>query len=346
MFDVLTECGFEVVLIGEHFDDVTLAKGRTMTVDEAIKWHDFAILIYHHSIIWEKGETLLRLSPSRLLMKYHNITPADFFADYSPNYWSMCATGREQTARLVALFDRPHRFMADSIFNATELVEAGANPERITIVPPFTHVNTMMSDHAARPLPAVPYTVLFVGRIAPNKGHMILINTIHAYLLTIGPGIKLRIVGGQDENLLGYRERIVNHAAELGVLDHIEFLEQVSPETLRGLFADSSLFLCTSEHEGFCVPIIEAQASGLPVVSVNSTAIGETAGLGQILLDPPRSFQDYAFFARMIHDVCTNERLRRNVIAKGRRNVLSRFTKPVTADLFINALAPVFEELA
>jgi glycosyltransferase involved in cell wall biosynthesis len=342
MYDILVESGFSVDLIGEYFESSIPSSCRKLTVEEAIEENDLDLLIYHHSIFWKKGETLLRSIRARRVMKYHNITPAEFFQGYSDFYEGQCRDGRDQTRRLIELFDAGDAFMADSAYNAAELLENGA--AAVSVVPPFT----MVADFAAaEPLtPEPPYTALFVGRLSPNKGHFDLLHVIAAYVAQFDREIRLMMVGGFDDNLDGYRFQVLDWIEKLGISDVVEMRDKVEATTLRELFRTSSAFLCMSEHEGFCVPIIEAQASGLPVVSVGSTALRDTIGSGQIVVDAPQSAADYLYIARLLRAACTNPQLRRQVIAAGYRNLVSRFTPPAVADRFVGALAPVLAGLA
>ena len=341
MYDVLVDSGFSVDLIGEYFDSSIPSSCRKLTVEEAIQEDDLDLLIYHHSIFWKKGEMLLRSVRARRVMKYHNITPAEFFRGYSDFYEEQCREGREQTRRLIGMFGRGDAFMADSAYNAAELIENGAT--EVNVVPPFT----MVADFAAaEPIdPKPPYKVLFVGRLSPNKGHFDLLHVAAAYVAQFDRDIRLTVVGGFDENLDSYRFQILDWIEKLGLEDIVELYDKVDATLLRSMFRDSSAFLCMSEHEGFCVPVIEAQASGLPVVSVGSTALRDTIGTGQIVVEAPQDAADYLYIARLLRAACTTPQLRRQLAAAGYRNLVSRFTPPTVADRFVGALAPVLAGL-
>jgi glycosyltransferase involved in cell wall biosynthesis len=340
MHDVLIECGLSVSLVGDHFSEATLARADTIPMDQAPDAKPPDCLIYHHSIYWEKGEELLRWRPVPRLMKYHNITPAKFYEEYSPDYTMLCADGRKQTQRLVSMFRQGDRFAADSEYNAAELRRAGA--ELPVVVPPFTHVAHFLRARAET-MPEPPYSLLFVGRMAPHKGHFDLLSVVAAYVSAFGPAITLTIVGGLDDLLKGYGAHIRHQIRELGIDNQVTILPGADDETLRRMFADTDVFLCMSQHEGFCVPVIEAQASGVPVVSTNATALAETIGPGQLVIDPPREKADFALIARLIHRVCIDAALRRQVITAGHRNVLTRFTPTAVAERFMESLAPLLE---
>ena len=339
MASVLAEGGFRVVLIGDHFGPDLPKELEQLSVAEAVSRRDVDVLVYHHSILWQDGETLLRGLGARRLLRYHNVTPPAFFADYSGHYAELCTAGRAQTARLVKLLGRTDRFCADSAYNAAELQEAGAR--EVLISPPFTPV--VARPMPRRSLPKPPYQALFIGRIAPNKGHFDLINVMAAYVARFGPGIRLVVVGGSDDHLIGYRYLLEAQIDQLGLRGVVTLQAPVDHATLEALFEDSSVFLCTSHHEGFCVPVIEAQALGLPVVSVDTTALGETIGAGQLVVPAPHAREDYLYIARLIHAACTDPMLRQSVIQAGYRNLLTRFNAAEVADRFMAALVPLLE---
>ena len=342
MYDVLVECGFDVTLLADLFDKETKTRARTVLIKDMTEADVPAILIYHHSIHWKRGEALLRDMPSARLLKYHNVTPPEFFEDYSPDTMVACAAGRKQTARLIRMFGEGDQFSADSSYNAAELIAAGAG--EACVAPPFTNVARFLR-RSAQPLQP-PFKILFVGRMAPHKGHFDLLTIIAAYVAAFGPAIRLTMVGGLDDMLEDYGVHLRQQIGALGIQDQVTVLESVDDAALRALYAEANVFLCMSEHEGFCVPVIEAQAAGIPVVSSNATALGETIGPGQIVVDPPKTKTDYAVIAHLIHAICTDAALRAQVVASGHRNVISRFSPPVVADLFMDALAPLLERLA
>jgi glycosyltransferase involved in cell wall biosynthesis len=342
MASVLDESGFAVCLVADNFGAGLPDGYETLSAEEAAAHQDLDLLIYHHSIFWPAGETLLRAVAAPRLLKYHNVTPPDFFAAYSSHYVDLCADGRAQTRRLVKLFGRDDGFAADSAHNAAELVADGARD--VAVVPPFTMVAARCNDRAA--LPAAPYRILFVGRLVPNKGHLAMLDTIAAYVAAHGPGIRLQIVGGGDEALSLYRDHLDDQVKRLDIGRQVELLGGVDTERLQDLFAAAGVYLCLSEHEGFCVPVIEAQAAGLPVVACDTAALGETIGPDQLVVPPPQSRADYLHVARLVHAACTDPMLRQAVVRAGYRNVLGRFTRPRIADRFMATLLPMLERLA
>ena len=78
------------------------------------------IVIYHHSVYWENGERMLENARARVIIRYHNITPPEFFAPYASGHYAQCVRGRAQTERLQKKF--PDSFwLCDSEYNASEI---------------------------------------------------------------------------------------------------------------------------------------------------------------------------------------------------------------------------------
>jgi hypothetical protein len=95
-----------------------------------------SLLIYHHSQYWVVGERLVHEAICPILFRYHNITPAHFFASYSPRYSAICAEGRALTQRFFAM-GKKHVWLADSIYNRNDLVQSGADQAALFVAAPF-----------------------------------------------------------------------------------------------------------------------------------------------------------------------------------------------------------------
>ena len=131
-------------------------------------------------------------------MKYHNITPSEFFENYDNLGFVATKDGVHQTVRFIHSYPFVH-YMAASSFNAKELTELGVPPENVSVIEPLQRLGevetTELSLDLSRVLDNGKINVLFVGRVVPNKGHKHLIRTIRAYVDMYGPEIQLNIVG-------------------------------------------------------------------------------------------------------------------------------------------------------
>ncbi|MDQ6764546.1 MAG: glycosyltransferase, partial [Verrucomicrobiota bacterium] len=118
----------------------------------------------------------------------------------------------------------------------------------------------------------------------------------------------------------------------------VEIRPHCSNAELAELFRTSNFFVCFSEHEGFCVPLIEAQAVGLPVLGAEVAAVAETVGPGQFFDALPQGDDDYATYAAVISRLADDDDLREEITQRGERNVRERFADEPIENSFSAAL--------
>lgn len=339
MRDSLAAVGFEPTILCDYVKGIDHENIRTDFDLKEI--NDYGVLIYHHSIFWEKGAAMVDRYNGTLVLKHHNITPPHFFEAYSERYGDLCTKGVELTRRFANL-KKKHYWWADSEYDRSDLIDAGEKPDRIIVLPPFNKIDAILDNpNVAEFESEGPFYGLFIGRMAPNKGHANLLRILHSYRMHFPNNFIIRLVGSWDPELARYRAELETLMEDLGLDDCVEFFPQVSQDDLVKLLRTSHVYLCTSYHEGFCIPLIEAQASGLPMVVMNSTAVKETAGEGQLVAPEPITDADYLFYARLLHEVFTNGDLRQTIVRKGYQNVTTRFTKELIENKFLEILFPL-----
>lgn len=288
MKDCLERAGYAVTVGAQYvhsdYRKSVLALSTETTLDAG---SPDDVLIYHHAIDWELGEKILARSRRQLVLKYHNLTPAHFYAGYSESYRIACERGRAASVRLAAI---PGAWLwGDSRYNVNEFLVLGAEPRRTRIVPPFHHIEDLVDS----PLDAVVTgafrsmgpNVLFVGAFRPNKGHAKALEVFAALLQKTGRPGYLLLVGSLDPALSQYVEDILDYSRRLGVDEFVHFATSVNSMQLRAFYYVADVFLCVSEHEGFCVPLAEAMALRVPIVAWREAAVGETLGEAGIGFD-------------------------------------------------------------
>jgi glycosyltransferase involved in cell wall biosynthesis len=280
MYRLLRSVGYEVrILAAEYHKSYTnIATPLQLDVDYWKSPND--ILIYHHAIGWPLGEAVLARTRNRIVIKYHNITPARFFKDHAPHYYNACTEGELATGRLVRI--SPATFWGDSQFNAEELIKLGASRECCRWIPPCHLVedlsNTAMDEQILGTYRDGHTNILFVGGMKPNKGHLDALRAYAAYRIVYGGRARLIFAGSFDPSLSSYVEQVQDLSRRLRIEADVVFERSVSSAQLRALYYVSDVFLCVSEHEGFCVPLIEAMAFRVPILAWAQTAVGETLG--------------------------------------------------------------------
>lgn len=294
-------------------------------------------VIYHHSVYWEHGFEKLQQAKCKIIIRYHNITPESFFEPYNKLHYNQCKKGIAQTVLLQKTF--PNAFwLSDSVRNRQDLTLV--KDEKVKICPPFNNTEewakTVPDEAILKQLiESDTLNVLFVGRIAPNKGHKYLLDVIRTYSILYDKKIKLRIIGKFDLLLNLYNGEIRDTIKDYHLNNMIEFVGEINDSTLMAYYLGSDAFLCCSDHEGYCVPIIEAQYFGLPIVAKQEPAVHETMGDNQLEFDNSKSL---AVALRKIKD---DERASDYLIQKGRNNFESRFSHTVIEELFAQEIKQI-----
>lgn len=300
-----------------------------------------SILLYHHSIFWEQGEEILKKAKGKIVFRYHNITPESFFQSYSPFYAAQCRRGREQTKRLIEAYPDAY-WLSDSRYNTLDL--RGVKQEHLGICAPFHKVEQFLKTKPEESMlkgmiEDKKINLLFVGRVSPNKGHLFLLEIMRVFILNYHNNIKLRIVGKFDSGLQSYQELLFQKIRQYRLGHYIEFIGEITDASLSSYYLGSDLFVCASEHEGFCVPILEAQSLGLPILALKSSAVPDTGGRGQVLLD-----KQAKEFAAAIHVLMDQEEYYHSMQKCGTDNFHKRFTMEQIKHTFEQEIAKITGE--
>lgn len=277
------------------------------------------VLLYHHSIYWKMGLNILAKARGTVLIKYHNITPPLYFFGYDDHTGILVEKGIRQTRDIVAL-GAAQGYMACSRFSGKDLLDLGVPASMLSIVPPFHQVDQLnaleVKPSLERSLTEDANLKLFyVGRIFPHKGIHHLLGTVLEYTRRYGDGITLNIAGSirHDSH---YIDDLRQYMRAKGIGAQVKFLGRISAEELKTYFTCSDALLFMSEHEGFGVPILEAQNMGLPIVALGRGATTEIIGKDQVVFED----LDYGACAAALKVIRDNPSHREFLIAKGHDN--------------------------
>ncbi len=291
------------------------------------------VTIFHHSTNWGEILDLILKSNCTLFFRYHNVTPPEFFAPYHKGYHRATTEGRELTSALVKSKKFNH-YLACSSYNASELMELGVSEEEITVLSPFHRIpdfaNASINPVLKRQLDNGCIQVLFVGRTAPNKGHKHLIHVIHEYVKHYGDNIQLNIVGSIDIQLDLYQKELSQLISKLKLEDNVIFRHMSSFTDLNTYYKFCDAFLLMSEHEGFCVPILEAQYHRLPLIALDRCAVKNTAGKNQMVI----SKLDYKTFACALRTITSEQEVVDYLAENGFQNYLRYEKNDLSKQLF------------
>ncbi|HEY6473191.1 MAG TPA: glycosyltransferase family 4 protein, partial [Acidimicrobiales bacterium] len=276
-----------------------------------------------------------------LVVNYHNITPPDLIAPWDHHL----ALGQERAREdLAVLAPRTTLAIADSAYNEAHLAESGF--AATAVVPPSaalddddTRVTTPTTEppHAGPSAERSGAAWLAVGRVAPNKS---LEHTIAALAVARGhadPGATLRVVGKPATDT--YERALRHYVADLGLGDAVTFTGYATDAAVAAAYATSDVLVVTSEHEGFCVPVVEAMAAGLPVVAFDQGAVPEVLGGAGVLVTSRDPFALAGAIAAVLGDPA-----RRTAMAEAGRRRLDELDLPHAADRFVDLLCRVRDQ--
>lgn len=236
-------------------------------------------LLIHHFSLGSKASRTAYALPARMMLIYHNITPPEYFIGVHEHLVRQCYHGRRE---LTAYRTRCEVAVGDSEFNREELDALGFNPTGVLhVVPDFSHLNVAPDSRILDAFDDEWTNILFVGRLVPNKRPDDLIRFFHAYQSRGNPKSRL-ILAGSYGGFDTYLAQLHALIATLGV-QNVHILGQVTNEELTALYDSADLFLCASEHEGFCVPLVEAFHKRVPVLAYAATAVPATMDGGGVL---------------------------------------------------------------
>lgn len=336
MFETLRELGHETRIYAE---------GWTLTepdIRSALKIKNFLrdpddLLIYHYSRGWDFGLDLLRAVKYRTAIKYHNVTPPEFFEKFNQELVCMCLEGRKQLSAIARA--GCDLYLSASAYNERELLHEGVAAAKSHVVPPFHHIDRLDAIAADERVRGAyddgKVNILVVGRVAPNKNHAALIEAFAAYHRDYNRQSRLLIVGKEELRLQTYNRWLREIAVHLQVAESVIFTGEVTDRMLKAYYEVAHLFLMTSEHEGFCVPLVEAMAMRVPIVAFGSSAIPDTVdGVGLVW-----SERNPYLLAESVNSIVSNESVAASLAELGWRRYEQNFTNAQVRKKFLHALA-------
>jgi glycosyltransferase involved in cell wall biosynthesis len=296
----------------------------TMTCDECLKdqavlFSDYrldpgSIKIMHFAVASQLTDFFLEMKGKKVMI-YHNITPARFFAGYSDFLARFTHAGREHLQRLRGSFDLA---IGDSTYNADELRELGfAN---VCVFPLLVNLDDYDAEYSQPYLELLKNerkNILFTGRIMPNKKIEDLVKTVAFYKKYISPAVRL-IVVGNTRSLPTYFLAVQDMAAHLYLTaEDVFFTGHLPMDEFLAVYRLADVFLSMSEHEGFCLPLLESCYFRLPVLAFKAGAVAETLDGAGILF----SDKDPARTAGLVNQVLEGEPLRRTLQEQGEARI-------------------------
>jgi len=266
------------------------------------------LVIYHHSIGSPAGDLVRALSCPRVMI-HHNVTPPRLIRPYDSRIASQLEWGQRQLRLLKGSFELA---LADSSFSEEELKKCGyARTGVLPILLDDGHFSHKPDRRVRRKCSDDLFNILFVGRLAPNKNAHQLVRVFSIYQKFINARSRLLLIGSGGA-FQGYYYGLQNMVRDLQLKD-VVFGGHVTQSQLVGYYSVGDVFLCLSEHEGFCVPIIESFRYRVPVIALSRAAVPATVGEAGLLLDSAEP----AFVAEALEYVRTTQGLQKKLADRG-----------------------------
>ena len=308
--------GHDADIFALTIDENMRDEARTFA-DPAASKGDVTIL--HFAVPSPMTEAFARLPRGRVL-QYHNITPARFYAPYDPGIFRIAVLGRRELASLAGHTDLA---LGDSEYNRRELEALGfadtavfpvaVDVRRIVDAPGTPSLEKWLNDGLTN--------FLFVGRMVPNKKVEDIVRLAEHYKRYVDAHYRFIFVG-RDDAVPRYTNMLRALIGELGWLpDRYLFTGGVPDAELAAYYRHASVYISMSEHEGFCVPLVEAMATDLPILAYSCTAVPDTLGGAGVQFAP----KDFEQAAELLGMLAFDDGLRASVI-EGQRRRLAHFT--------------------
>lgn len=313
---VLRDEGYRSEIFIKHYDPRMAKLARDFREYKRVRSPQ-NVVIFHFSIGSPVSKMFFRI-PDKKIMIYHNITPHNFFIDYHRILTRECYKGRLEIKLFV---DKVDLALGDSEFNRQELERIGY--PRTGVLPLLLDFSKF--DQQGDPVTRDVFsngktTILYVGRLIPNKKFEDIIKTFYFYKKYFNPDSQLLLVG-EYRGLESYYAALKELVAKLGLSDvyfsgHVEFSEIVS------FYRIADVYLSFSEHEGFGVPLLEAFYMRVPVVAYVAGAVEETMNKGGMLLFK----KDFFKTAVLLDKITRDENLRKELI-DGQLKALKKYKR-------------------
>ena len=335
----LKNSGFDTIIYAENIGNriPKAVAGRIEPDRVRASLTDRDIIIYHGSTGTDLNKTISAL-PGKKVLRYHNITPSHFFRKYSPEAELRADSGLNQ---FMVLKDEFRKVIADSTFNRDNLREMGysCNMEVCPVLIPFEDYKQKPDEEIEKKYRDGITNILFVGRVAPNKKHEDLIASFYAYQKLYDPDSRL-ILAGSWEGMELYYQRLVEYVKELGLEQKVVFTGHIPFHQILAFYRIADVFLCLSEHEGFCVPLIEAMCFNVPIAAYDCCAISETLGEGGILLSDKKPQE----VAAVLDYLLQNDEVL-SCIKRKQKERLKGLTPEIVSEKILGSIRKLTEEL-
>jgi L-malate glycosyltransferase len=300
--------GHESILWAQNIQPSLAGRVRPLEEIRPFLQNPNDLLIYHYGI-FHFCTHIFQSARCRKMLIYHNITPAHFYSGWEPNNEQNCRVGRLVLNQLtdcdlavgVSEFNRQELILAGFDANKTAVLPIFLTPGQKDALPTDTRLQAQIRKRSST-------NWLTVGRIVPNKAIDEVLRLFFVYLTQINPDAHLYLVGSR--RLENYNQALTELVDILQISKHVTFTDRISDSHLKTYYETADLYVTTSYHEGFCVPLLESMHFRLPILARKAAAMPETLGHTGVLF----THLGYAETAEMAHLMTTEAQIRQQII--------------------------------
>jgi len=326
--DILREAGYYSNIYAETIHPEM--KNEAICHTKYSKENSNDILIYHHSFASYLIDYLLPLQ-QRIVLIYHNITPSHFFKGVDENIVAGSEHGRKQ---LTLLKEKVNVALCFSKYSEEELKQKGFS--NTVVIPAIINLEKHDYKKNISLINKFQFStnIISVGRIAPHKKIEDILKVFAYYSQCINEKSNLFIIGKYDKSDPYYQwlQDVINTLN----LKNINFLDDVPDEDLMSYYELADISIILSEHEGFCIPLVESMTKKVPILAYGAGAIPETLGDAGILLQE----KNYEEIAEMIHLIVNDQKIREKIVTAQNKRLQSLDSNDISSE-FLNQIKNV-----
>ncbi len=241
------------------------------------------IYIFHYPVYYELAEAISTIQHGTIIFDYHGITPPEFWND--PETLPLLIRGQERAV----LANYADYAIVHSEYMRSELQQhSGIASAKVRVLPyvvPLEHFVPQPPETALLDTYDLHgmFVLLYIGRMAGNKRINDLVRML-ANVQRTYPNTVLMLIGNNTTSVYkACADEALQIAEELGCRDSVIFTGAIAHDQLPRFYNLAHVYVTSSLHEGFCVPVIEAMSCGKPVVATDTTALPSTVGNAGLL---------------------------------------------------------------
>lgn len=291
------------------------------------------LVIYHLAYVMDP---LVKYLPCKKILMFHNITTPDFFDGIEENMRRCCSSGLYDTRNIEPYFECAIAF---SEYSKQILLKSGWSSNKIHVIPLLVRLDKFTGvpdEQIIKKYSDGNKNILFTGRVIFHKKQEDVIKVFENYVKKYEKDARLFLIGEIGSDIYFYS--LKEYCKQLGIDHQIIIANHVSFNEYLAYYSIADTFVCMSEHEGFCIPLVEAMYFNIPIIAYNSTAVSDTLNGYGVLFNE----KNYNTIAKQIHELDMNNSYRDKIL-KGLRLRLQELDKERLEDKYLEVIQSVYE---